>query len=1220
MKTLLPYLALSVAFMNAASALEDGLVGFWSFDEGAGTESLDLAGGANRVVFVDEEVDSSPMWVEGKVGSALHFDEASYAKIENYYGLGGSTPRTISMWLKTDWQVPGGATALVGWGLNENGRRWHFKFEHTTQSIRTENQGGQNFASDTVVTDGEWHHVASVLPAGGTTIGDVQLYVDGVLMDVNGNGGQTVDTATDPDEGAVEVTIGMGFLGTTKRFSLVTIDELGIWERGLSAEEIQVLAEGTRPVSEGDPNLVAPGKASLGQVTAVPNTHEGTFTIRNLGEENVLEISGIDVRGVNPDRFAVSAFPSSLAPGESGEVTYVFDSGGESGGFAAEFVILNNEEGATEFPVAVSASVINLSGPVAHYRLNEAAGSETVNDASGWDRHGMVTGGVQLGESPIAGSDGTAMRVAGGEQMAVPGNLFEAFEAFSVSAWVQPDTIAGTQTIAAFGGPTPDWAVLSSEGALWWFVAGELKSQTDPVLTAGETAHVVVTYAADALALYLNGEPVLDEADPDPVDFDMELESFFHLGSVNGSLPLAGVIDEVQFYNRAISAEDVSTLFSSPQQTLGDVLPVDSDGDGLSDEEEVNTYETDPLVADTDGDGLLDGAEVDGGTDPTVLDTDGGGAWDGYELANGSDPTDGSDDPSVWSVATYQARGTLNSVADAEAALANQDYSEVIQRQHAVINFVGTAAFGNYDGDVPFDNLEEIDGADLNDFVVHATTSIFVSETGVYTFGVNSDDGARVSVSGLSAAAFLGTRGQADTLGTVNLAPGFHEVELLYFERGGGSGVEVFWSPTPGDSSASFDAGVHELLMATAVVPVDSDGDGMDDNWEMAVFGDLARDGTGDEDSDGLTDKGEFDAHTDPNGPDTDGDGLNDGPEVATHNTDPLNADTDGDLRTDGEEVNGDPTSNPLVEDTDGDSFRDGFEVTEGSDPNDASSLPADLLGEPEYSWMVVEALPTYDNFQGDLDKQDVTFRVWIDFRANTLGEEEREMIWESGGGTVGLALVYESDNTLVLRAAGNGGNTVTTVMHPLTEAQLSAGFIPVAWTFDVDNGDASTGQSIALFVDGVLVGEASGDMDPDWTGSNGASFGAASDSFAAGGGNTALGGGLDFASGTLDLTRGLQMFPGVLYDPDAAPPIVDPPADSFAILTMNRDAAGNVQLSFTSEGGAAYHVQHSSDLIAWTTITSEALASGGETTVYEDTDAARTGLATGFYRATEAP
>jgi hypothetical protein len=65
----------------------------------------------------------------------------------------------------------------------------------------------------------------------------------------------------------------------------------------------------------------------------------------------------------------------------------------------------------------------------------------------------------------------------------------------------------------------------------------------------------------------------------------------------------------------------------------------DTDGDGLSDGDEVNIYGTDPTNPDTDGDGLSDGEEVNiYGTDPTKADTDGDGVNDGDEVAQGTDP------------------------------------------------------------------------------------------------------------------------------------------------------------------------------------------------------------------------------------------------------------------------------------------------------------------------------------------------------------------------------------------------------------------------------------------------------------------------------------------------------------------------------------------------------------------------------------------------------
>ena len=50
---------------------------------------------------------------------------------------------------------------------------------------------------------------------------------------------------------------------------------------------------------------------------------------------------------------------------------------------------------------------------------------------------------------------------------------------------------------------------------------------------------------------------------------------------------------------------------------------IDTDGDGISDYDEINTTKTDPLNPDTDGDGLSDGVEVLAGLDPLKAKTDG---------------------------------------------------------------------------------------------------------------------------------------------------------------------------------------------------------------------------------------------------------------------------------------------------------------------------------------------------------------------------------------------------------------------------------------------------------------------------------------------------------------------------------------------------------------------------------------------------------------------
>ncbi len=65
----------------------------------------------------------------------------------------------------------------------------------------------------------------------------------------------------------------------------------------------------------------------------------------------------------------------------------------------------------------------------------------------------------------------------------------------------------------------------------------------------------------------------------------------------------------------------------------------DTDGDGISDGNEVNVTGTNPTNKDTDLDGLADGMELALGTSPLNPDSDGDGYSDGIEVLYGSDPT-----------------------------------------------------------------------------------------------------------------------------------------------------------------------------------------------------------------------------------------------------------------------------------------------------------------------------------------------------------------------------------------------------------------------------------------------------------------------------------------------------------------------------------------------------------------------------------------------------
>ena len=165
------------------------------------------------------------------------------------------------------------------------------------------------------------------------------------------------------------------------------------------------------------------------------------------------------------------------------------------------------------------------------------------------------------------------------------------------------------------------------------------------------------------------------------------------------------------------------------------------------------------------------------------------------------------------------------------------------------------------------------------------------------------------------------------------------KTDYLAYNKGDGwvtgkAGINIFFGSSDADDDDNDGlTNGEERKLGTDPENPDTDGDGLKDGEEVHRY--KTNPLQVDTDGDGLSDGDEvLKYHTDPLKVDTDGDGLSDGDEVLKYHTDPLKMDTDGDGLTDGDEVLKYHTD-PLKVDTDGDGLSDWDEVkTYNTDPN----------------------------------------------------------------------------------------------------------------------------------------------------------------------------------------------------------------------------------------------------------------------------------------------
>ncbi len=484
--------------------------------------------------------------------------------------------------------------------------------------------------------------------------------------------------------------------------------------------------------------------------------------------------------------------------------------------------------------------------------------------------------------------------------------------------------------------------------------------------------------------------------------------------------------------------DEPGALFDNDGDGLTGAADPDTDGDGLGDLEELETYLTGVLTSDTDGDRIPDGVEVDWGYDPldasdAVRDDDGDGLTAVQEYRFRTDPTlvdsDGDDIP---------------------------DGVEVLS---------GMNPDGAADGLADFDG----DGIPNRDELCPEGASGGACEGDSTNIRSSDSDGD----------------GLADSLDTVPNVGDRDGDGLL-------DGVEVYVHGTDPDSSDSDGDGLsdsEELSAGSHPWNPDADGDGLLDVAEREEGTDPT---TSDTDGDGLDDfaetrggfrvrrlgvEGRVEVFTSPFLRDTDGDGLDDAVEVAA-GIDPTLADSDDDGLND--LVERDFGTDALDPDTDADGIPDGFDPSPLGRDADADGIPDSAELVEGFNARIV-AVGAAAPLRRDLDVSELFLRDWLRIvvrvAPTTADPESRGAV-----GTARLRVAAEGvsiDSTHAVREVGDA--LIATAYFRTTSDSVRVDVDVDAGAFVVEEivvESASTGSGRPLRAFSTFADRADSDAD----------------------------------------------------------------------------------------------------------------------------------------------
>jgi hypothetical protein len=259
---------------DPGSCIDYGLVGYWSFDEGAGTTAYDASGKGNNGTIYGAK------WTQGALapsksgafGTGLSFDGVNdYVDLPNSTSLNITTPITLAAWI---YPRVCGSEDIISRGEMGDPRNsmWLSLLSDCKIKFGYEYGSGTNVEtlSSSVIKLNEWNFVVAVW--------------DGSYSKISINGGSFEGVISAPNSpGPFDQPFRIGFSYIGGYFNGL-IDEVRIYNRALSEEEIRYLYNRGAPIAhwkfdegKGDIAYDSSGNGNNGTLINGPTWVSGKF-------------------------------------------------------------------------------------------------------------------------------------------------------------------------------------------------------------------------------------------------------------------------------------------------------------------------------------------------------------------------------------------------------------------------------------------------------------------------------------------------------------------------------------------------------------------------------------------------------------------------------------------------------------------------------------------------------------------------------------------------------------------------------------------------------------------------------------------------------------------------------------------------------------------------------------------------------------------------------